>query len=145
MYCYNQEYLSIQYKARVIFKLYHACNQIMGHSELELIKFWNRLKKINYVNWWNNVFLIVYRNLPPPPRPFCPPHVSKLWRRCWVETERFPGNQPPHRWEISPQPTKVRSGKHADISRTLSEVMFVLNLYRSKRKTLYIENTEGSS
>lgn len=39
MYCYNQEYLSIQYKARVIFKLYHACNQIMGHSELELIKF----------------------------------------------------------------------------------------------------------
>lgn len=39
MYCYNQEYLSIQYKARVILKLYHACNQIMGHSVLELIKF----------------------------------------------------------------------------------------------------------
>lgn len=30
MYCYNQENLSIEYKARVIFNLYHACNQIMG-------------------------------------------------------------------------------------------------------------------
>lgn len=30
MYCYNQENLSIEYKARVIFNLYLACNQIMG-------------------------------------------------------------------------------------------------------------------
>lgn len=39
MYYYNQEKLSIQYKARVIFNLYHACNQIRGHSVLEFIKF----------------------------------------------------------------------------------------------------------
>lgn len=130
----------------MIFNVYHACNQIMGsfcvNRIYQVLKL--DLKKMN-VNWGNFFSSLVYRNLPPPPPLFFPPPVSKLWRRCWVGTVRWPGNPPPLRSEISPQPTKVRSGKHADISRTLLEVMFVKICINTNAKTLYIENTERSS
>lgn len=55
MYCYNQENLSIEYKARVIFNLYHACNQIMGSF---CVRFYQILKLDLKKKW-----MWIYENL----------------------------------------------------------------------------------